>query len=130
MSRDPRIGVFVCHSADSALGPVDLQAVADYAEVLPGVVLARVVLDGRALHPEVLSEQLRQAGLKTLVVAGWTPGFFKGAFAAAFVQVGGDPARIRLASFREHGATGARALERARAVVACAVRNVPFGLAA
>ena len=130
MSRDPRIGVFVCHSADSALGPVDLQAVADYAEVLPGVVLARVLLDGRAPHPEVLTRQLRQAGLKTLVVAGWTPGFFKGAFAAAFVQAGGDPARIRLASFREHGATGARALERARAVVACAVRNVPFGLAA
>lgn len=130
MYTDPRIGVFVCHTADSPLGPADLQVLADQAERLPGVMLARVLLAERDLDPEALERQIRKAGLRTLVVAGWTPGFHKGAFARALAQAGGDPARIRLASFREHGATGARALDRATAVVACAVHDVPFGLAA
>jgi heterodisulfide reductase subunit A len=130
MTRDPRIGVFVCHSADSALGPVDLQAVADHADRLPGVMLARVLLAGSSLAPAAIEQQIRRAGLRTLVVAGHEPGFFKGAFVRAMVQAGGDPERVRLASFREHGAVGERALERAKAVVSCAVQDVPFGLAA
>ncbi len=130
MSSERRIGVYVCHRADSALGPVDLKAVADYAASLPGVAVAKVVLVARALDPDELAIQMREQGVSTVVVAGHSPGFFKGAFARALAQTGGDPERIRLASFREHGATGERRLERAKAVVACAVFDVPFGLAA
>ena len=37
---------------------------------------------------------------------------------------------IRLASFQEHGARGENAMDRAKAIVACATMGVPFPLAA
>ena len=130
MSAQPRIGVFVCHPADTAEGAVDLQAVADYARRLPHVALSRVALVHRALDPVALEEEIRRAGLTALVLAGYSPGYFKPAFTRALAQAGGDPDEVRLASFREHGAMADRPLERAQAVVACAVHGVPFSLAA
>ena len=130
MSAQPRIGVYVCHPADTAEGAVDLQAVADYARSLPRVELSRVVLVRRALDPRAVKEEIRQAGLSTVVLAGYSPGYFKPAFTRALAEAGGDADQVRLASFREHGAMADRPLERAKAVVACAVHGVPFGLAA
>ncbi len=130
MSAHPRIGVFVCHPADSAGGAVDLQAVAEYAAGLPGVALSRVVLVRRALDPLALSEELRQAGLTGVVLAGYSPGYFKPAFTRALARAGGDPDQVRLASFREHGVMADRPLDRAKAVLLCAVHGVPFALAA
>jgi heterodisulfide reductase subunit A len=109
---------------------VDLEAVAAYAAELPGVVAARALAVGRGLDPVALAEELRRERLAAVVVAGDTPGFFRSAFARALTLAGGDGEAVRLASFREHGVAGDRALERAKAVVACAVHGVPFALAA
>ena len=38
------------------------------------------------------------------IIAGDSPGHFKQAFTRALALGGGDPRRVRLASFREHGA--------------------------
>jgi heterodisulfide reductase subunit A len=45
-------------------------------------------------------------------------------------EAGKDPDAVRLASFREHGAHLEDAVERAKAVVTCAVLGVPFDAAA
>ncbi len=127
MSSEPRIGVYLCQPADSTLGPVDLQAVAEYAAHLPGVIKAQVMLIAGHLRPEVLAEEIRQAGFNAVVLAGDSPGFYKPAFTRALSLAGGDAEQVRLASFREHGAM---ADERAKAVLACAVYGVPFNLAA
>jgi heterodisulfide reductase subunit A len=138
MSSESRIGVYLCYPADSAEGPVDLQAVAEYSSQLPGVIEARLMpIDGH-LSPEVLADEI--AGINVVVVAGDSPGYYKPAFTRALALAGGDAEQVRLASFREHGAmphgagaNGAMAnhsLERAKAVVACAVYGVPFSLAA
>jgi heterodisulfide reductase subunit A len=126
-----RIGVYVCCSGEPSAAPLDLKAIADYAIQLPGVRVVRAVRAPQALDPDALERQIRGDRLAELVVAGDSPGFFKAVFARALVQAGGDPGRIRLASFGAHAvADPARALERAKAVVACAVHGVPFGLAA
>jgi heterodisulfide reductase subunit A2 len=130
MGALPRIGVFVCHPADTAQGAVDLQEVAKYARGLPQVALSRVVLVHRGLDPAALQGEIRQEGLTAVVIAGYSPGYFKPAFTRALAEAGGDPDQVRLASFREHGVMADRPLDRARAVVACAVHGVPFGLAA
>jgi len=65
-----------------------------------------------------------------VVVAGYSPGFYKPAFTRAISLAGGDVEQVRLASFRENGAMANRPLERAKAVLACAVYGVPFSLAA
>jgi heterodisulfide reductase subunit A len=126
----PRIGVYVCQTSDAAQGPVDLKAVAEYAGRLPGVALARVVAVNGRLAPEALAEEIRKQQLNTVVVAGYSPGFFKPAFTRALAEAGADPENVRLASFREHGVMCEQPLERAKAVVNCAVNDVPFSLAA
>ena len=125
----PRMGVYLCRR-DGAGAEVDLDALAKFAAPLPGVRLVRVVSAPEDLDPLALAQQLWLERLDAVVVAGESPGFFKDAFARALALVGGDAGRIRLASFREHGAGGDGALERAKAIVACAVHGVPFGLAA
>jgi heterodisulfide reductase subunit A2 len=129
-----RIGVYLCRADESARTLEELNAVASYAIQLPGVGAVRVVAAMKALTPDVVAQQLREERLTEVVVAGDSPGFLKGAFARALADAGRDPAQLRLASFREHGAADGPgsplALERAKAVVACAVHDVPFALAA
>jgi heterodisulfide reductase subunit A len=129
MTSQQRIGVYVVPPAEGAQ-PVDPKAVLHHAAALPGVRVARIVAAGAGLDPLALAGEIREERLDAIVVAGHSPGFHKGAFARALAEAGRDPERIRLASFREHGATGDGALERAKAIVTCAVLGVPFALAA
>jgi len=45
-------------------------------------------------------------------------------------MAGGNTNEVRLASFQEHGARGDNAMDRAKAIVACASMGIPFSLAA
>ncbi len=128
MSSESRIGVYLCYPAATAQGPLDLQAAAKYAAGLPGVVAVQVMPVARRLDPEALAAEIRQAGLTAVVVAGESPGFYKPAFARALCEAGGDAEQVRLASFRENATGGS--LDRAKAVIACAVYGVPFTVAA
>ncbi len=130
MSSESRIGVYICHPADSAPDALDLQAVAEYAKYLPGVIRSQVRLISRRPNPEALAEEIRQGGFTAVVLAGYSPGYYKAAFARALSMSGGNAERVRLASFREHGAGAASSLDRAKAVLACAVYGVPFAMAA
>ena len=91
MSPERRIGVYLCRRDDDARGPLDRKALADHAIQLPGVRAVRVVPAPEALDPETLAQQLRQERLDTIVLVADSPGFFKGAFARALAEAGGDP---------------------------------------
>ena len=41
MSEEARIGVFICHCGSNIAGYVDVEAVAEYARQLPGVVFVQ-----------------------------------------------------------------------------------------
>jgi len=58
------------------------------------------------------------------------PGYYKPVFTKAMALTGGNTDEIRLASFMEHGARGENAMDRAKAIVACATMGVPFSLVA
>jgi len=130
MSAQERIGVYLCHSVESARDLADLKALLHYAVQLPGVRMARIVPSPGVLDLEELAGQIRRERLSHIVIAGDTPGTFKPAFARALSETGGNPEQVRLASFRAHGAMGGHTLERAKAIVACAVHGVSFALAA
>ena len=130
MSEARRIGVFFCMEGAGAPIDFDLEGVAAYARELEGVRYVEVLGFDPAIDPEALAWKLKREDVRVVVVAGDEPGHFKGAFTRALALSGGDPERVRLASFREHGAIGGSVTERAKAVVACAVFGVPFGRAA
>ncbi len=130
MGTEARIGVYLCRRGTGAAEAVDRQAIASYAAGLPGVVRVKDWGEQPRLAPNDLADEIRAQQLSRVVIAGDSPGYFKPVFTRAMVQAGGDPEQVRLASFREHGAGTRGATERAKAVVACAVHGVPYGLAA
>lgn len=130
MATGSRIGVYLCRRGAAATTAVDAKAIAAYAAGLAGVVLVQDHGSQPKLDPAKLTAEIRKHQLDRIVIAGDSPGFFKPVFTRALVEAGGDAEQVKLASYREHGATWGDATERAKAVVACAVRGVPYGLAA
>ncbi len=130
MNAVAKIGVYFCQEGTGTGRALDLASVADYVQLLPNVVHVEHRGVRPRLDPETLALEIKRKDIKTVVIAGDSPGYFKPAFARALALSGGDPARVRLASFREHGSGLGDFTERAKAIVACAVHGVPFGLAA
>ncbi|MBN1853586.1 MAG: CoB--CoM heterodisulfide reductase iron-sulfur subunit A family protein [Pirellulales bacterium] len=106
------------------------KALADYAANLPSVALVRQIGYRPRLDPALLAQELRSHALDRIVLAGDSPGFFKPAFTRALALAGKDPEEVRLASLREHGVESVDEGLRAKAIVACAVKGVPFPLVA
>lgn len=123
-----KAGVFIGQALTA--GEINASALAAYASNLPSVEHVRVLGFRPRLDPEQLAEEIRQNQLERIVLAGDSPGYFKPVFTRAAAIAGGNPAEVRLASFREHGAGAANETDRAKAIIACAVEGVPFSLVA
>jgi heterodisulfide reductase subunit A len=124
-----RVGVFIGKFLDT--DGISLDSVANYARNLPRVEWVRVLGIKPKLDPSALAAEIRRERIDRIVLAGDSPGRFKPAFTRAMASAGGNADEVRIASFREHGAsTGRQALDRAKAIVACAVHGVPFTLVA
>ncbi|MCX6364060.1 MAG: FAD-dependent oxidoreductase, partial [Actinobacteria bacterium] len=125
-----RTGVYLCQTGTGDLDAVDLHSVVGYAGNLPNVEMVKDLGTMPALSIETLAADIRANELQRVVIAGDSPGFFKPAFTTAMRNAGGDPSEVRLASFREHGASFGIGTVRAKSVLACATFGVPYGLAA
>ncbi len=123
-----RTGIFFCQVDENK--SINTDAVAKYASNLQGVELVRILGLRPKLEAESLCEVIRTKSLERIIIAGDMPGYYKPVFTKAMAMAGGEPAEVRLASFREHGAHGEQALDRAKATVACASMAVPFSLVA
>jgi heterodisulfide reductase subunit A len=123
-----RVGLFVCEVAGA--GGVDVPALLHYASNLEGVEVAQSLGVRPRLLPTALCDAIKRQKLDRIVIAGDSPGYFKPVFTTAMALAGGQPGEVHLASFRGHGAVGEDSTERAKAIVACAIRGVPFSLAA
>jgi len=123
-----RTGIFFCQLEDDR--NLNIEAIAKYSANLPEVETIQIL---RSKHqPEVnfICEQIKSNNLGRIVIAGDMPGYFKPVFTKAMAIGGGNTDEVRLASFQEHGAKGENAMDRAKAVVACATMGVPFPLVA
>jgi heterodisulfide reductase subunit A2 len=125
-----RTGVYICQAGGGDPAAVNLREVESYAANLPSVEVVRNLGLLPALDPKVLAEEITREQLERIVLAGDSPGFFKPVFTRAMALAGADPDEVRLASFREHGASSGIGTPRAESTIACAVLGVPFPLAA
>jgi len=109
---------------------LNIDAIAKYSANLPNVETVQIL--GLKPHPdvEILSALIKSNNLERIVIAGDMPGYFKPVFTKAMAIAEGNTDEIRLASFQEHGARGENAMNRAKAIVACASMGVPFPLVA
>ncbi len=125
-----RTGVYICQAGGGDPAAVNLHSVESYAANLPNVEFVKNLGVLPPLDPQALSKEIAKEGLERIVIAGDSPGFFKPVFSRAMALAGKDPEEVRLASFREHGASTGTGTPRAESTVACAVLGVPFALAA
>jgi heterodisulfide reductase subunit A len=130
MGSKHRVGVYFCHAGVERVAGPDLPEVKSYAESLTCVGLVGDLGARPKVTAEELAHEIQNQGLDAVVVAGDAPGYFKPLLTRAMALAGRDTEEVRLASFGEHGAGLAGPTAAAKAVVACAVHRVPFGLAA
>jgi heterodisulfide reductase subunit A len=123
-----RTGVFFCQVEENKT--LNIDSIAKYSANLPQVETVQIIRLNLKPTVKFLSDQIKTFNLERIVIAGDMPGYFKPVFTRAMNIAGGNTKEIRLASFQEHGAKGENAMDRAKAIVACAVIGVPFALAA
>ena len=123
-----RTGVFFCQTADNR--NLNIDSIAKYSANLPEVETVQILKLKPLPDLKFLLEQITAYKLGRIVIAGDIPGYYKPVFTRAMAMAGGNPDEVRLASFQEHGARGENAMDRAKAIVACATMGVPFPLAA
>jgi heterodisulfide reductase subunit A len=102
-SQEPRIGVYICHCGINIAGVVDVEAVREYAEKLPNVVVAKTYLytcssPGQAMIETDISEQK----LNRVVVASCSPRMHEATFRKVVEEGGLNPYLFEMANIREH----------------------------
>ena len=125
----PKVGVYICHCGTNIAGMVNVGAVADYAATLPNVQVSRHYAymcsdPGQAL----IKEDIRDEGLSRVVVASCSPLMHETTFRQACSDAGLNPYLFQMTNIREHCSWVSddplRATEKAKALVAAAVRRV------
>ncbi|MEO0181027.1 MAG: FAD-dependent oxidoreductase [candidate division WOR-3 bacterium] len=127
----PRIGVYICHCGLNIANVVDVEAVAEFAGKLPGVVVAKAykyMCSDPGL--EMIKADIKEQNLERVVVASCSPLLHEQTFRRA-IQEGGilNPYLYTHVNIREHvswvhASEPAKATEKAKALVAAAVRRV------
>ena len=122
--------VYSCDTLNGSTDAINSPEVLAYAANLSGVSDIWLPSDISLTDPEQVARKLKKNNLKRIVIAGSYAGMYKSFFSRAMVLAGNNPEDVILASFQEYGANHKGDVERAKAIVACAVYGVPFENAA
>jgi heterodisulfide reductase subunit A len=102
MSKEPRIGVFVCHCGSNIAGHVDVEAVAEYARLLPGVVFVqRNMYTCSDAGLTEIRVGIVDEGLERVVVAACTPRTHAPLFQETCREAGLNPYLFEFVNIRD-----------------------------
>jgi len=98
-----RIGVFVCDCGSNIAGPVDTEAVREYAETLPNVAVA---IGNKYTCADPGQQEIQRAiyehNLNRVVVASCSPTSYEPIFRQCIEGAGLNPYLLEMANIREH----------------------------
>jgi heterodisulfide reductase subunit A len=97
-----KIGVYICHCGTNIADKVDVEAVAEYAAGLPGVILARHY-EYMCSDPgqDLIKQDIKEQGLNRVVVASCSPLMHEATFRRACADAGLNPFYFQMANIRE-----------------------------
>ncbi len=100
---NPKIGVYICACGINIGSKVDVEAVRDFAELLPYVAVARTS-KYTCSEPgqDVIQEDIREGLVNRVVVASCTPRMHEPTFQRALEAEGLNPYFFEMANIREH----------------------------
>jgi heterodisulfide reductase subunit A len=118
-----RIGVYVCHCGLNIAGVVDVEKVADYANGLPEVVVARhYAYMCSEPGQRMIQNDIKAHKLDRVVIATCSPRMHEETFRKAVAEAGLNPYLVEIVNLREqvswpHAREPERATEKAKALV-------------
>lgn len=124
-----KTGVYVCRCGTNISATVDVESVAQFAQELDDVVLARTY-SYMCSDPgqDLIKEDIHELGLNRVVVASCSPLMHESTFKAAVKAAGINPFYLQMANIREQCSwvidDPEQATEKAKKMVAAAVRRV------
>ncbi|MGC1120620.1 MAG: CoB--CoM heterodisulfide reductase iron-sulfur subunit A family protein [Candidatus Methanofastidiosia archaeon] len=126
---EPRIGVYVCHCGLNIGAVVDVAAVAEYAQTLPGVVVARESTHTCSDNGQrSIQEDIENHSLNRVVVASCSPRMHGDTFMKTCETAGLNPYLFEMANIREQCSwvhtDKEQATEKAKDLVRMAVAKV------
>jgi len=128
-NMDRKIGVYICHCGSNIAGTVDVEAVTELAQTLPGVAVARNY-KYMCSDPgqDIIRQDIKDMGVNRVVVASCSPRMHERTFRRVCESVGLNRYLFEMANIREHVSwvteDRAAATEKANALVSAAVRRV------
>ena len=101
-TKNPRIGVFICHCGINIAGVVDVKKVTDDFREVPGVVHS---IDYKYMcsNPgqELITKTIKEKKLDGVIVAACSPRMHELTFRKAGLKAGLNPYRVEIANIRE-----------------------------
>jgi heterodisulfide reductase subunit A2 len=124
-NNDARVGVYVCHCGGNISNTVDVQAVVEAAQKMPGVTFAqRNMFMCSDPGQDLIIEDIKNGRVNRVVVAACAPSLHETTFRSALLRAGLNPYLYIHANIREQVSfvhQGEEATEKAIALVAAAV---------
>ena len=129
-AEEPKTGVFVCHCGSNIAGVVDVEAVAEYSETLPGVThVERNLFSCSQDTQDQMMQTIKEKGLNRVVVAACTPRTHEPLFRETLKAAGLNEYLVEMANIRNqnswvHSGDPAMATTKAKDLVRMAVAKV------
>ncbi len=129
-AEEPKVGVFVCHCGSNIAGTVDVEAVAEYAETLPGVsYVERNLFSCSQDTQDQMAARIREKGLNRIVVAACTPRTHEPLFRETLKEAGINEYLFEMANIRNqnswvHSKEPDKATKKAQDLIRMAVAKV------
>ena len=102
MAEEIRTGVYICHCGINIASVVDVAAVAEYAQTLPDVVIARAnKYTCSDPGQEVIKSDITNLNLNRVVVAACSPTMHEKTYRRALQAAGLNPYLLEMANIRE-----------------------------
>ncbi len=123
-------GIYLYQMGNGHTDCVDTRELRTYAESLPDV---GIVWDSReysVTDGDKLLADIRKNNVQKVILVGYSPGFAKGFFTKVMLSAGNKAEDVSLVSFSEYNILGREDTSRAKALILCAVKNVPFEMVA
>ncbi|MFC1916880.1 hypothetical protein ACFLX1_01960, partial [Chloroflexota bacterium] len=129
---EKRIGAYICHCGSNIAGYLDVEKVAEFAQSLQSVVIARhYAFMCSDPGQDLIKQDIRELDLNGVLVCSCSPTMHLRTFREACQDAGLNPFQCEMATIREqcswvHSHGSQLATEKAMALVAAGVRRVAY----
>ncbi len=130
MGTKKNTGIFLCNPINGYSGEIDFSDIKSYVEKIPNVKAVYYVTEDMLYDIKKVESIIIDQKLERVIIAGEFPGMHKAFFTKAMVAAKGDAKEVVPVSFNENGIFEKKDVDRAKAVLACAVKGVSFKLTA